>query len=175
MAWIQPWRSRPQRRRGGLGGFAKSGADSGDGSIRTRARGSQSNRIVHAYALAMAHLGHGGVVGPLRCVLQKGLGHTRYGVRIGSKKDTRGKATPARALGRGLGREGMPLRQLRRRRAAGRSGRRVGVGWWRWDRAGLRTGPGRRDAPHARWLRELEGAGGEGDVVLKSTPSARRH
>ena len=124
--------------------------------------------------------GHGpsgsrGVVGPLRCVLQKGLGHTRCGVRIGSKKDTRGKATPARALGRGLRREGMPLRQLRRRRAAGRSGRRVGVGWWRWDRAGLRTGPGRRDAPHARWLRELEGAGGEGDVVLKSTPSARRH
>ena len=49
-----------QQRRGGLGGFAKSGADSGDGSIRTRAWGSQSPRLVHAYALVMAPSGSGG-------------------------------------------------------------------------------------------------------------------
>ncbi len=49
-----------QQRRGGLGGFAKSGADSGDGSIRTRAWGSQSPRLVHAYALVMAPSGSRG-------------------------------------------------------------------------------------------------------------------
>ena len=58
-AWIQPWRSRQQRRRGRGEAFANSGADSGDGSIRTKATGSQSPRLVHVYALVMAHLGHG--------------------------------------------------------------------------------------------------------------------
>ena len=36
-----------------------------------------------------------GGAGPLRRVLQKGLGHTTYGVPNGSKKDTRCKASPS--------------------------------------------------------------------------------
>ena len=130
-----------QQRRGGLGGFAKSGADSGDGSIRTRAWGSQSPRLVHAYALVMAPSGSrgGGGVGPLRCVLQKGLGHTTYGVPNGSKKDTRGKATPRPTSAVACG-AGPPARwprgaggQVRQSITGGLPARRI-KGGWRIDR-----------------------------------------
>jgi hypothetical protein len=39
--WIQPWRSRQQQRRGKAPASAKSGADSGEGWSRTKARGHQ--------------------------------------------------------------------------------------------------------------------------------------
>ena len=41
---------------GGLGGSAKSGADSGVGSIRTKPRGHQLPSIVHTYDPVMSHL-----------------------------------------------------------------------------------------------------------------------
>ena len=51
-----------QRRRGRGGAFANSGADSGDGSINTKAWGRQSPIIVHTYAQAAHRLAQGQAV-----------------------------------------------------------------------------------------------------------------
>ena len=83
MAWIQPWRSRPRECSG-----AKSGADPGVGSISATTH--RRRQTQDSYTSTPRE----GTV-TLRCVLQKGLGHTTDGVPNGAKKDTRSARWPA--------------------------------------------------------------------------------